>query len=156
MPLYGILPVTVPGARVGLAGGAQTLRQADIQGGARARGAVRGETAFRSPSASRTTGSLPNALPLQGMLHRAGSGFDQDLVHERRSRRRPGRFSRIPDLARTLRLLQAQGGDAFYKGEIAAAIVAKSQALGGTMTLEDLAELQGRVGRAGAHPVPWI
>jgi gamma-glutamyltranspeptidase/glutathione hydrolase len=46
---------------------------------------------------------------------------------------------RNPDLARTFRLLQAQGRDVFYKGEIAQAIVAKSSALGGTMTAEDLA-----------------
>ena len=46
---------------------------------------------------------------------------------------------RNPDLARTFRVLQAQGRDAFYAGEIAHAIVSKSQALGGTMTLEDLA-----------------
>jgi gamma-glutamyltranspeptidase/glutathione hydrolase len=46
---------------------------------------------------------------------------------------------RNPDLARTFRLLQAQGRDVFYKGEIAQAIVAKSRALGGTMTPEDLA-----------------
>jgi gamma-glutamyltranspeptidase/glutathione hydrolase len=47
---------------------------------------------------------------------------------------------RNPDLARTFHLLQAKGRDAFYKGEIAAAIVAKSQALGGTMTRADLAD----------------
>src|ERR1700722_9745491 len=41
---------------------------------------------------------------------------------------------RNPDLAHTFRLLQAQGRDVFYKGEIAQAIVAKSRALGGTMT----------------------
>jgi gamma-glutamyltranspeptidase / glutathione hydrolase len=46
---------------------------------------------------------------------------------------------RNPDLARTFRVLQSQGRDAFYKGEIAKAIVAKSRALGGTMTPEDLA-----------------
>ena len=46
---------------------------------------------------------------------------------------------RNPDLAHTFRLLQAQGRDAFYQGEIAKALVAKSQALGGTLTLEDLA-----------------
>ena len=46
---------------------------------------------------------------------------------------------RNPDLARTFRLLQAQGRDVFYKGEIAQAILAKSRALGGTMTAEDLA-----------------
>jgi gamma-glutamyltranspeptidase/glutathione hydrolase len=46
---------------------------------------------------------------------------------------------RNPDLAHTFRLLQAEGRDAFYKGEIARAIVAKSTKLGGTMTLSDLA-----------------
>ncbi len=46
---------------------------------------------------------------------------------------------RNPDLARTFRLLQAHGRDVFYKGEIAQAILAKSRALGGTMTAEDLA-----------------
>ena len=49
---------------------------------------------------------------------------------------------RNPDLAHTFRVLQVQGRDAFYKGEIAQAIVAKSHALGGTMTLEDLANTQ--------------
>lgn len=47
---------------------------------------------------------------------------------------------RNPDLAHTFRLLQAQGRDVFYKGEIARAIVAKSRALGGTMTMQDLAD----------------
>jgi gamma-glutamyltranspeptidase/glutathione hydrolase len=45
---------------------------------------------------------------------------------------------RNPDLARAFRLLQKQGRAAFYEGDIARAIVAKSQALGGTMTLQDL------------------
>ena len=40
---------------------------------------------------------------------------------------------RNPDLARALRLIQQQGRDAFYKGDIAAAIVAKVQANGGVM-----------------------
>lgn len=44
------------------------------------------------------------------------------------------------DLAHAFRLLQAQGRDGFYKGAIARAIVAKSQALGGTMTMDDLAK----------------
>jgi len=46
---------------------------------------------------------------------------------------------RNPDLARTLRILQQHGKDAFYEGEIAEAIVARSTSLGGTMSLEDLA-----------------
>jgi gamma-glutamyltranspeptidase / glutathione hydrolase len=47
---------------------------------------------------------------------------------------------RNPDLARALRVLQEQGRDAFYKGEIASAILAKSRALGGTFTAADLAD----------------
>jgi gamma-glutamyltranspeptidase/glutathione hydrolase len=47
---------------------------------------------------------------------------------------------RNPDLARALRSLQAGGRDAFYGGDMAAAIVAKSNALGGTMTAADLAD----------------
>jgi gamma-glutamyltranspeptidase/glutathione hydrolase len=47
---------------------------------------------------------------------------------------------RNPDLARAFRVLQEQGRDAFYKGEIASAILAKSRALGGTFTAADLAD----------------
>jgi gamma-glutamyltranspeptidase/glutathione hydrolase len=53
---------------------------------------------------------------------------------------RPGEIYKNPDLAHALRLLQEKGRDAFYKGEIAAAIVEKSKKLGGTMTMEDLAD----------------
>ena len=56
---------------------------------------------------------------------------------------KPGELFRNRDLARTFRLLQQGGRDAFYKGEVAEAIVAKSKALGGTMTLEDLANYYG-------------
>ena len=45
---------------------------------------------------------------------------------------------RNPDLAHAFRVLQKQGRSAFYDGEIARAIVSKSNALGGTMTLQDL------------------
>jgi gamma-glutamyltranspeptidase / glutathione hydrolase len=46
---------------------------------------------------------------------------------------------RNPDLAHAFHVLQAQGRDAFYKGEIASAILAKSHTLGGTFTAADLA-----------------
>ncbi|HUF76166.1 MAG TPA: gamma-glutamyltransferase family protein [Longimicrobiales bacterium] len=49
---------------------------------------------------------------------------------------------RNPDLARALRLIQEQGRDVFYRGEIADAIVAKVQAGGGVMTKADLAEFE--------------
>lgn len=43
------------------------------------------------------------------------------------------------DAARTLRLIAQSGGEAYYRGEIAAAIVAHAQANGGAMTLSDFA-----------------
>ena len=59
---------------------------------------------------------------------------------------RPGSVVANPALARTLRLLAEEGRDAFYQGEIARAIVAKSQALGGLFTLDDLA----------SHTSTWV
>ncbi len=50
-----------------------------------------------------------------------------------------GDIFRNPDLAHAYRLLAEEGPDAFYKGEIAAAILKTSQHLGGVMTAEDLA-----------------
>jgi gamma-glutamyltranspeptidase/glutathione hydrolase len=44
-----------------------------------------------------------------------------------------------PDIGRALRLIAEQGPSAYYKGEIAAAILKTSNKLGGTMTAEDLA-----------------
>ncbi len=49
---------------------------------------------------------------------------------------------RNPGLARALRLIQTQGRDAFYRGAIADAIVAKVQSNGGVMTKADLGEFQ--------------
>src|SRR6185295_6063544 len=50
-----------------------------------------------------------------------------------------GDVFRNPDLARALRILAEKGPDAFYKGEIAAAILKTSARLGGAMTAADLA-----------------
>ena len=49
------------------------------------------------------------------------------------------RFSN-PDVAKALRLVAEKGRDAFYKGEIAQAIVNTSTAFGGAMQAEDLAD----------------
>jgi gamma-glutamyltranspeptidase/glutathione hydrolase len=49
---------------------------------------------------------------------------------------------RNPGLANALRLIQTQGRDAFYQGEIADAIVRKVQANGGVMTRADLADFR--------------
>jgi gamma-glutamyltranspeptidase/glutathione hydrolase len=50
-----------------------------------------------------------------------------------------GETLRRPELARTLDKLRRGGADAFYKGEIAAAIVEAVRAAGGVMTAADLA-----------------
>jgi gamma-glutamyltranspeptidase/glutathione hydrolase len=49
-----------------------------------------------------------------------------------------GQIFRNPDMGKALRLIADQGRDAFYKGEIAAAIVKTSEHWGGTMTAADL------------------
>jgi gamma-glutamyltranspeptidase/glutathione hydrolase len=51
-----------------------------------------------------------------------------------------GQTFRNPDLAKALRLIADQGPSAFYKGEIADAILKTSQSLGGTMVASDLAD----------------
>jgi gamma-glutamyltranspeptidase / glutathione hydrolase len=59
-----------------------------------------------------------------------------------------GDIFRNPDMGRALRLIAEKGPDAFYKGEIAAAILKTSQKLGGTMVAED-------AGRACGPAAPW-
>jgi len=51
-----------------------------------------------------------------------------------------GQIFQNPDLAKALRLVANNGAAAFYKGEIARAIVSTSQSLGGTMAADDLAD----------------
>lgn len=51
-----------------------------------------------------------------------------------------GDMFRNPDLGRALRLIAEQGPDAFYKGDIAKAILRTSKKLGGVMEAADLAE----------------
>jgi gamma-glutamyltranspeptidase/glutathione hydrolase len=85
---------------------------------------------------------MKNALPLAGCC----TQIDPDSARTFYVNGKPpvaGTIFRNPDLARSFRLIQQQGRDALYKGEIGRAIVAKSRALGGPMTLEDLANYKG-------------
>ena len=141
MPAGGILPVTVPGAVWGWQAvlkrfGKLTFKEVLEPAAEYAQGGY--------PISERIAHDwrLPNALPLQACC----TSPDPDSVktwYVNGLQPQPGQIFRNPDLARTLRLLQSKGADAFYKGEIAQAIVAKSRALGGTMTLEDLAAYKG-------------
>jgi len=85
---------------------------------------------------------MKNALPLEGCCKQP----DPDSVktfYIDGNRPATGTIFRNPDLAKTFRLVQQQGRDVFYRGEVAKAIVAKSKALGGPMTLDDLASYKG-------------
>ena len=53
-----------------------------------------------------------------------------------------GQVFRNPDMGQAFRLIAEKGPDAYYQGEIAAAIVKTSDHLGGTMTAQDLATFQ--------------
>src|SRR5262245_55472065 len=85
---------------------------------------------------------MKNALPLQACC----SMTDPDSIktfYVNGKAPVAGTLFRNPDLAKAFRLIQQQGRDAFYRGEIGRALIAKSKALGGPMTLEDLANYKG-------------
>src|SRR5438067_9213583 len=85
---------------------------------------------------------MKNALPLQHCC----TAIDPDAAKAFYVNGKPpaaGTIFRNPDFAKALRTIQAQGRDALYKGEIGRALVAKSTALGGTMTMQDLANYKG-------------
>ncbi|MEP6547462.1 MAG: gamma-glutamyltransferase family protein [Gammaproteobacteria bacterium] len=141
MPENGILPVTVPGAVWGWSAtlkrfGKLTFKEVLEPAAGYA------EHGFAVSERIAHDWQMPNALPLE----RCCSQPDPDSIKAWYLSGRPpqaGQIFKNADLARAFRVLQAKGADAFYKGEIAAAIVEKSRALGGTMTLEDLASYHG-------------
>jgi gamma-glutamyltranspeptidase/glutathione hydrolase len=57
-----------------------------------------------------------------------------------------GAIFRMPDHARTLELIAASGGEAFYRGELAQRIAASAKSEGAAMTAEDLA----------SHRADWV
>jgi gamma-glutamyltranspeptidase / glutathione hydrolase len=142
MPPGGILPVTVPGGLWGWQAllerfGTLSFREL-LEPAARY-----AESGFPISERIASDWKLPNALPLRGCC----TQLDPDSVkvwYLNGKPPEPGQIFRNPELARTFRLLERQGADAFYKGEIARAIVAKSKSLGGTMTMEDLANYHGK------------
>jgi gamma-glutamyltranspeptidase / glutathione hydrolase len=90
---------------------------------------------------------LPKALgPDPAAIERCCTQLDPDSVktwYIDGKQPKAGQIFRNPEMAKALELLQAQGPDAFYKGDIAKAIIAKEKALGGTMTMADLAAYKG-------------
>jgi len=141
MPPGGILDVTVPGAAWGWD---EMLRRYGTMGLDRvlAPAVDYAENGFPISERIAHEWELPNALPLRGCCTR----LDPDSVktwYVNGAQPVTGQIFRNQQLAYTLRLLQKYGRDVFYKGQIARAIVAKSNALGGTMTMADLAGYHG-------------
>ena len=114
---------------------AETLRHDDLQGNLRARRADRrgrlgpGRAPPLRSAQRRQRAAAPTRTPRQTFLVGDQAPDLYSII-------------RNPGLAKALRLIQKQGRDAFYKGEIAAAIVEKVQANGGVMTASDLAEFE--------------
>ncbi len=149
MPKAGVLTATVPGAVWGWQEvldkyGTMTFKQVLEPAATYATEGV--------PLSERAANDwhLPKALgPNPADAANCCTTVDPDSIHAWYIDGRPpkaGQIFRNPDLAKAFRLLQAQGRDAFYKGDIARAIAAKEKAVGGTMTMEDLAAYKGEWG----------
>lgn len=81
------------------------------------------------------------AADLTAVARQAGSGSELARVYGPPTGAgwQAGDRLRLPDLARTLRRIAAQGPQEFYQGETAQRLVAEMQAGGGLITAEDLA-----------------
>ena len=147
MPFGGILPVTAPGSiwgweevlrRFGTLGLRETLQAAVDYA----------ENGFAVSEVGAADWVLPNGLPPdpadpRGCCTQLDPASIATWYVDGKSPR-AGQLFRNPDLANTLRRLQRDRSQVFYKGKIARAVVARSLALGGTMTLDDLASYRGR------------
>jgi gamma-glutamyltranspeptidase/glutathione hydrolase len=131
MPRQGILAVTVPGTAAGWA---------DLLG----RFGRFGLDRVLAPAIHYAEAGFPVTEVIAGQW-RDGEDY---LRQDEEARRvylpdgrapRPGERFACPDLAASLRRVAEEGPDAFYRGEIARAIVATSRALGGLLAEEDLA-----------------
>ena len=89
-----------------------------------------------------------HGFPVAEIIHAWWDGDHDGLLTNAESRRvflpggkvpETGEIFRNPDVAHALTLVADQGESAFYKGEIAKAILKTSDELGGTMTADDLA-----------------
>jgi gamma-glutamyltranspeptidase / glutathione hydrolase len=132
MPLEGIDSVTVPGAVAGW----QALHQRF------------GKTAWKDLFQSAIS-YADEGYPVPEVIASYWKDAAETLAYDAEAQRvylpngKPpavGQVFQNHDLAKALRLVADHGADAFYKGEIARAILNTSQNLHGTMAADDLAE----------------
>jgi gamma-glutamyltranspeptidase/glutathione hydrolase len=146
MPRAGVLTVTVPGAAWGWAEvlekyGSMKLPQVLAP-------AI--DYAYNGfPISERIANDwhLPNGVNAnRAELAKCCTEIDPDSIktwYINGKQPKAGDIFRNRDLAKTLRLLAQHGKDGFYKGPVAEALIAKVHALGGTMTMEDMANYKG-------------
>jgi len=130
MPPYHAHTVTVPGACAGwfdLIARHGSLPMATILA-----------PAIELAEAGFAVGEVAAFFWEQGLVTQAGAANLDELTIGGRAPRAGEQF-RNPGLARTLRAIATGGPDAFYRGEIGAAIVAVIEASGGVMAASDLA-----------------
>ena len=128
MPEYGIDSVTVPGAVAGW----NALHQRF--------GRVPWKQLFQ-PAIFYAENGYPVPELIQAFWTDAASVLQQPTVLLPGGKPPAlGEVFHNPPIAKALQLVADQGAKAFYEGEIAQAILRTSQALGGTMAAEDLAE----------------
>ncbi|HXM12029.1 MAG TPA: gamma-glutamyltransferase [Terriglobales bacterium] len=132
MPLKGIDSVTVPGAVAGW----HALHERF--------GRLTWKDLFQSAIFYADEG-YPVPEIIAGYWNGSAEGLSQDAEAQRvylTNGKAPvvGQVFQNHDLAKALRLVAQDGPDAFYKGEIASAILSTSRSLGGTMAADDLSE----------------
>jgi gamma-glutamyltranspeptidase/glutathione hydrolase len=132
MPLKGIDSVTVPGAVAGW----HALHERF--------GRLTWKDLFQSAIFYADEG-YPVPEIIAGYWNGSTEGLSQDAEAQRvylTNGKAPvvGQVFQNHDLAKALRLVAQDGPDAFYKGEIASAILSTSRSLGGTMAADDLSE----------------
>ena len=149
IPYTGVDSATVPGAIDGWAKLLDRFGNDEVQAGARAR-----DPRLRAGLPADASASTPTGAPASSLLRRDP---DSAAVYLK-DNQAPPLYSivRNPDLANTFRILQSKGRDAFYKGEIAKAIVAKVRALGGVMSLRRPERVRVRVGRPDLDQLPRL
>src|SRR2546425_3748713 len=100
-------------------------------------------------SLSATIFYAEQGFPVPELIHDYWNDSAHDLMQDAESRRvflpnvkapAVGEIFQNHDLAKALRLIAQEGAVAFYRGEVARAILNTSQALGGTMSADDLAQ----------------
>ena len=138
LPLYDPHTITVPGACAGWCDVMERYGRLTLED-------------VLTPAIELAEQGFPVA-PMTAVLWSAGvdaqlsnSPGGQELLIDGRAPR-PGEIFRNPTLARTFRAVAEGGADAFYRGEIGAAIARTVKKLGGVMREEDLA----------AHHSQWV